>query len=428
MKRILYLQTRQTRNGFNEACSAISPEISFYPGIPETGSQTTEGGELYLELSCTRTIFKTEEKQIELFYLLTESFEWEGSWVLTDRPEWARALCLKSKNVFASGKSLFSLQHLPIDRLGELGDPAEVSGQEKERRRITEFLKKVGIETIGDFANLAEDAVHHRFGAIGLGLLHWVRGEKPWVPRPLRGDTPLREEIDAEDIESLDALLFTLRQALVRLEARLRVKALCAQEIIFTFSLQSKETFQKKLVLSEPLRDAASLLRLLRDFLASLSWGSALKNISIFICRTERFNPGQLDLFDGSEARFADLSFYVTRLRLLLGEDRAGVASPQASYLPERSWSYALPNSSKNKKITHSFLPTPHRPIFVFSFPKPCTVDGSWKLKLAEKVAAEWWSAGGKRTYYVATTPHGDRYWIFRDEDQKRWFIQGTFD
>jgi hypothetical protein len=411
--RILYLHSQEPLTLFAESCFTLTPKV-FLCGPHD----------LYLEIETTSKHFTNEETFLKRFELLAETFQIHSKQrVLTDRPEWAKALLVSSEHDLAKGESLERLKLLSVDRLAHLGNPFTLEEEAPMRNRLIGFLKKVGIYSIGDFIALPIETVHHRFGKVGEALHDWACGKKTLCLPLFQSEEPFYEKIDADDLYSLDSLLFRLRQALIRMELRLHARSLATKNISLTFHLESHPKIAKTLLLTEPLYEAQAILRVLREFLAGFQWESPLTQLEVTLNETVPHLPGQLSLLDSSENLFYDLALYVDRLRNRLGAENVGVPALNSSHLPEKSYYFAWPPRS---------LPPPRegfppRPLFLFTPPKPFHPTREWKLQLSEKLKVEWWDPGGNRDYFTAQRGQ-ELLWVYHDLTQGAWFIHGTFD
>jgi protein ImuB len=413
MKRFLYFQSPFPLSSLSEACLSLTPKVTFYP--PH---------QIFLEISATQRLFGGEGNLLFAAEELVATFIKEVWWVLTDRPEWAPALATEPEVLLPPGKSQERLGQLPLDRLEYCGDPALSPEERKERRALISFMKKVGLQRISDFTRLSPAALNRRFGKKGAELQSWALGKRE-LPLPIFFPSePLKEILETEDIYNLESLLFLLRQGLIRLEARLEGRARMAKQIRLTFILESRQCKTETLTLSEPLLEAQSILKLLREKLNSLQWDSPLQRLEIEITDTLPWTPGQLSLWDKSENRFTELAQYVARLKARFGESQVGVAELQESYVPERSWKNVWPP----KKIDLLPPPLPQRPLFLFNPPKACEPPKHYQLIPSENLATEWWDTGAYRRYFIAHTPQGERLWLYLDCQKGSWFIHGTFD
>jgi protein ImuB len=376
-----------------------------------------------LDIGGTQQLFGGEKGILSLMDKLIASFAVEGRLVLTDRPEWAKAFAFQKQSILPAGKSYSRLLLLPIERLEVCGDPAALEEEFRERNHLVRFMKRVGMRLISDFAMLGPTAIGRRFGSLGMEIHQWVAGTKELCLPPVVFSEPVKETIDTEEIPSLENLLFYLRQSLVRIESRLRGRGTLAKTLKLTFELETGHRITSPLPLSQPMAEASSLLRLLKEHLGKTTWEAPLQSLEIEVSDTVPFTPGQLSLWDKMENQFADLARFVGRLRARFGEKAVGFADLQESYLPECSWKNVWPPPADR-----SYPSFPQRPPFLFSPPKPYVLRKHWKLIPSESLAAEWWENTGERHYFIAASPQGERLWIFWDEKNQRWFLHGTFD
>ena len=421
-KRILYFQSLSPLTAFAEACFSLTPKVS----LPKANA-------LYLEIGGTQRLFGGEEGVLYLAENLASPFELEKRYVLNDRPEWAPALAIAPEVWLQKGQSQARLFQLPIDRIEYCGDPMTFEAEGPARKNLTAFMKRVGIRAIGDFARLSTAAVGRRFGKMGVELGEWVHGNRELVLPPLVSQENIRESLDADSISSLEELLFLLRQTLVRIEARLRGRALVARQIRLVFFLESRQILERFLDLSEPMQESQALLKLLKEFLSHQTWTSPLEKLEVEVSKTEPFTAGQLSLFDKGENRFLDLAQYVERLKNRFGFESVGFPDLQESYLPERSWKNVWPPPKANRVAdsgnrSQGFPAPGIRPLFLFTPAKPCPAPRHCRLIPSENLATEWWEEGGDRSYFIAETPQGERLWVYWDCQRREWFLQGTFD
>lgn len=345
------------------------------------------------------------------------------SLVLGDRPEWAQALLDDRDRYLPPGESPAFLKQRPIQTLALVGNPFLIANQWGEREKLVAFLYKVGLRTVGDFIRLPTSHIHRRFGKMGETLHDWACGRRTLCLPLFHPEENIQEHIDADDLHSLEALLFRLRQTLIRMQARLQGRAQVAKRFQLRFHLESHPSVVKTVELTEATRDAQAILRILHEYLNSLHWESPLVRLEIEIVDTQAHIPGQLSLFDDSESRLYDLAHYVARLRARVGEERVGFACLKSSHLPERSFALSWPPPAPISKREEF----PQRPLFLFTPPKPFQPSVQWELSLSENLFVEWWDPGGCRQYFIARKQE-QCLWVYRDSMKGEWFAHGTFD
>ena len=407
--RILFFA--ESNPAFTESALSLTPKVSL-----------VKGG-LYLDIEPTLKYFKGEENILLKACQLCSHFGVSSPFVLTDRPEWAKAFSNHQEVFIPPGKSSTVLLKLDISRLEVLGDPNQIENEKKERNELVRFMKRVGLKTIADFTQLSATAIGRRFGKMGVSLLDWILGNKELILPTFVPEGLIQESLNTEELTSLEALFYGLPPIFHKLESRLKGRAQMAKSIELMFHLESRNKIQKLFHLSDPTQSSETLLQLLKEFLKDLSWDSPLQSLDITIKETVPYVAGQLSLFDTGESVFSDLSQYLTRLRNKFGDTQVGFPILQESYLPEKSWAPSWPPSTKSQ--THA---TSHRPLFIFAPPKPCHPLPSWKLIPSENLMTEWWSSHGVRRYFIAIPPKGSRLWLYWDLEEKTWYAHGTFD
>ena len=407
--RILFFPT--TTPAFTESALSLTPKVSLV------------GNSLYLDIEPTLNFFKGEENLLLKATHLSANFLDSSHFVLTDRPEWAQALHTRPEVFIPKGKSAKVLLDLDISRLEQVGDPQKIEEEKKERNDLIRFMKRVGLKTIQDFTCLSVSAIGRRFGKMGVLLLDWVLGNRELLLPTFTPEGPIHESIYTEELTCLESLINELPPVFHKIEARLIGRAQMVKAFEITFHLESRNKLKKQYQLSDPTQKSEVLLKLLKELLKDLVWDSPLQSLEVTITDTVPYTPGQLSLFETGESLFLELSQYLTRLRNKFGESHVGFPLLQESYLPENSWAPTWP--PQEKESSHS---TPHRPLFLFTPPKPCHPLNSWKLIPTENLMTEWWNPHGIRKYFIAIPPRGSRLWLFWDLEEKAWYAHGTFD
>ncbi len=408
----LYLNLNEHRLDFAESCLALTPKVSLV------------GRHLYLEITATEKYFGGWEGWLARFESIRQAFEGEVtmSGVVVDRPEWGPALSPGQGRILflPEGMSREALLQKNVIALLGVGDPAKLSEEEKDRRKLTDFLKRLGLYRIADFEALSPESVRRRFGSIALRLHDWVKGDRPLPLPPFCPATKLSEKVDAEEAPHQEGLVYLMGATLNRMEARLLGRSVLAKKITFTFRLENG-TKRKDLELHEPSRNSKQLLKLFSGWLEGLTWDSPLQRVDVEISDTVAEGQRQLHLFDDEESRHQDLLQYLERLRNRLGDERAGFVRLKESYFPEKAWEI-VPTPVQPPKPREFY---PERPLYLFA-PKPFGfAPERWKLVPTESLATHWWNHESPRQYYVAYGPLKEKLWIYKT--QGSFFLHGEF-
>ncbi len=382
-----------------------------------------------------------------------------------------------SPMVVAPGKEIAFLAPLPLDHLNP-------------RAQVLKTLRRWGIGTLGDFANLPEAEVISRLGEVGRELHAVARGEDP---RPLVPRTPppvFQEGMELEwPLVNLEPFLFVAHAALERLTARMQGQALGCKRLELSMELEDHGRHERSIELPAPTRDVKTLLTLLRLDLEATSPGAPVLAFQL-TAHPDRPREAQLSLF-GPEALSPDrLATTLGRLFALLGKDRVGSPRLVDGHRPER---FALvpyapppppkerPDRRPNRGLLTLRVLRPPLAVDVTSTPPqrrpqshraagtnntantadtdplpsietlcpedrplaieaPATPDPSGpkrpKIRGAVKIASgpwaleeSWWdSRPTQRDYWDVELQSGGLYRLYRDRHDGAWFVDGIYD
>jgi protein ImuB len=359
--------------------------------------------------------------------------------------------------IVRAGEEADAVKPLPVSALG--ADDA-----------ITRGLRRAGLKTIGDVACRARHEITARFGADFTTLLEHAigQGDAPISPRKPLPDYIVEkrfpEPVATEDV--ISATLSRLAQMLVmamdqqgkgarRLEARFfRTDGVVRALVVDT---------------GQPVTRGEVIDRLFRERLDALNDpldpGFGFDLIRLSASRTEIVVQQQRDL-DANMHDNDELAALIDRIAARIGGRRVVVHLPQDTHIPERAV-MAAPAQHHLAAAAHAVWPArvegepPLRPLRLFERPEQIKViaqvpDGPparfvWRRAThavvraegPERVAMEWWRAGGEmltRDYFRVEDEAGLRFWLYRDglydreiEQQEgkavhpNWFMHGLF-
>ncbi len=328
-------------------------------------------------------------------------------------------------------------------------------------------LRRAGLRTVGDLAARPAAALAARFGEEAVDALHRLLGKaaRPMAPRRPLAAIRLERRF-AEPVGSTAYALAVLEGLAEEAGERLGERAQGGRRFEALFFRSDGLAFPLRVETSLPVRDAATLMRLFRERIDSLSdpidpgFGFDMVRLSVPVA--EPLAPSQLAL-EGGEARLEEnVAPLVDRLSTRVGRRRIQRIVPRDSHIPEQA-QLALPAVECRAPAPWEGAPTPDdppmRPLHLFDPPQRIEVvaevpDGPphrfrWRRALhevmrfegPERIAPEWWKApdgaleGHDRTrdYYRVEDARGRRFWIFRhglygtEAAHPGWYMHGLF-
>lgn len=349
---------------------------------------------------------------------------------------WAVSRYGKRLTIVPPGEKLSALLSLPVEAL-------------RLEQTVNERLKKLGLTTVGSFAQLPRPALRKRFGAELLVRLDQVAGFEPELLVPVQPPTLYQERLPCMDpictakgIEiAIDRLLHLLCERLTSEGMGLRVAILKCHRMDGDIQKVSIGT-------NLPTRNAAHLKKLFDLKISALQPDLGFELFELEALKVEPISFDQAMIW--SEKDTADTAAVAELLDKIAGKRGEHVVQ---RYLPaEHNWperSYQLAGSIHEKKHTEwrTDLPRPihllKRPVLIeVTVPLPDYPPMLFRfngmvhpIKRAdgpERIEQEWWLAQGEfRDYYCVEDEEGKRYWVFRsghyDGGQPRWYLHGFF-
>lgn len=189
---------------------------------------------------------------------------------------------------------------------------------------VMAVLHRWGLATVGELLALDRLAVTER---LGLEALDLFAAASVTALRPLRLAWPKERFEESHDfeqpVETLEPLLFILRQLTEQLGHRLAGAGLVAQQLALRLRLESGTAHETLLRLPEPSRLPEVLFRMLHTHLETVRTDTGVVGLGLAI------DPGQpterqFSLFETVVRDPARLQDTLARLSALLGPDRVG--------------------------------------------------------------------------------------------------------
>ncbi|WP_246191218.1 Y-family DNA polymerase [Aureimonas leprariae] len=320
-------------------------------------------------------------------------------------------------------------------------------------------LRRLGLRTVGQLAEQPRAPLARRFGEPLLFSLDEATGRRntalsPRLPvAPLIAERRFAEPLVLE--EDVGRVLLFLAG---RLEGDLERRGAGGRSFELALFRVDGRVDRVRVGTSRPLRAPDEVALLFRERFAALreeldsGFGYDLIRLSVPV--TAPLRPKQASLAAGAEPDPERLAALIDRLAARLGEVSVTALGPVDSHWPERAeravpavaaggsraaWGGRVSAANRPARL----LERPEQVLITQSLPDGPPLNFRWRRALhvvrryegPERIAAEWWRAGGDdvpaRDYYRIEDERGRRYWLFRQEGadgyRPDWFMHGLF-
>lgn len=301
-------------------------------------------------------------------------------------------------------------------------------------------LCKLGVQTVGEFAQLPAEGIEKRFGENAWHLHRQARGERPVPLAPQPPKEPFQRSIHL-DYAVVDGsrLMDVILHMMQPLEEVLAHGDQSIAEIQLDLRFERGDYQLERVRPASPTADLRQLAELIRLRLASISLPDGVTDVTLTAEGT-RVAYTQLELFayrpprDPGAAERA-----LARIRAEFGESAVVCARLREAHLPEARFFWepitgvrrADPCQVEAGALVRRIF---HRPLRLPARPRH-EPDG-WMLHGLEQgpvvrvvgpyiVSGGWWRRPVHREYHFAETRKGELLWVYYDRFRRRWFIQG---
>lgn len=307
-------------------------------------------------------------------------------------------------------------------RLGVLGQPAQT----------VELLATMGVRTLRDLWALPRDGVARRFGQ---GLLDETDRALGRLPDPRLPFTPPRRyastlELPAP-VQETEPLLFAAKRLVLELAGYLALRQIGVTRLRLQLAHARHAATVVTLGLSAPNREAAHLVTLLREKLATVALPEAVESLMLVAAEVRPLGSCNASLLPDSGPAHGERWRIIEHLRARLGVEAVHGLEVFPDHRPERAWRRTLPGEATDGR---NELPRP-----LWLLPRPRRLQAGEGLAAMdqplvlldgpERVESGWWDDFDvKRDYFVARDSAGSKLWLYRERpDGRDWFVHGLF-
>jgi len=320
--------------------------------------------------------------------------------------------------------------------------------------RTMEKLSRLGIDTIGQLRQLPRTSLAARFKDDLIEGLDRIVGDAQECIVSQKPAAELAAHWLFEHATThRSAIDYVLEQLLHQLSRRLIEQAQGVLQLECRLVCKDHQPLVIKVGLFQPTVSPQHLLILLKMQLERLVLPDAVEEISIDAVSTASREQRQNDLFvSSSRDDPSKLALLVERLSGRLGRDRVARAQLQAESQVELAYRCVpltgeqTPGDRHGPISPQAALGPMLRPLRIFDPPEPVDVVGialdgppamfCYRRKQhrvarhfgPERIETGWWRGPSScRDYYRVETETGNRMWLFRRLQDKKWFLQGEF-
>ncbi len=308
---------------------------------------------------------------------------------------------------------------------------------------LSSTLRKLGIQTVGDFLQLPTSEIRQRLGEQAYRLQRMASGEffSPLKPQTTEPKPVQRISFD-EAVTDNSQLIFAIKGLLHQLIERLtsQQEAISRLHLQLQFASATLGNTEKTIQPAEATLEATTLLDLIHISLNTWRLPVGIVAIALY-ADTSKATREQLTLLPSSNRRNLDAAAHAfARLRTEFGDDCVVRAGLHQAHLPEGQFAWspidkigkAHPHNRSNRplirRIRNRASPLPSRPR---NEHEDHWLAGNREYGAVQQylgpyiVSGGWWHSNVHREYYFVETCRGRILWIYYDRMRRRWFLHG---
>jgi len=316
---------------------------------------------------------------------------------------------------------------------------------------LNSLFEGVGIEKCADLARLDSESVEVRFGAEGVQLWRLARADDRRMIFGSAERSLPEATLDWVDYTLTDPerLVFVINALVDNVCTTLGARGQCAREMTLVFSLANRTSYEHLVRPSRSTSSRKAWMRLIRTHLDSIVLADAVTGITLRVEAVTGEVERQGDIFDRG---FATARATEETVAQLLDDQGAVIVVPSNTRHPllERrtSWLTQEPAHAARTHVVREPTTEPRFTLQLLQTPRQIAVktarrrdhdlpikyrdtDGWVMIQSAagpDRVSGGRWDEPYAREYFRCVTEEGTLVWIFREERENQWYMQGWWD
>lgn len=322
------------------------------------------------------------------------------------------------------------LRQVPLDRLGLLP-------------KVRDKLARLGIHTLGSFAQLPEGGVRRRFGPEAQQLHQAVRGLE-WAPlAPDKLHEPLRRTqlFEMPEIDS-ERLLYRLQEFLAEMLAEMAERHELLARLQLRLRLDGEADHEEDLTPAQATRAEDELMALLRLRFEAIRLPAGAIEMHVQVHGVPERNE-QVSLFVEKPKRNPEaVRRAFAQLRAEFGNEVVQVCGLTEGHLPEAQYAWAvcesLPAARASEVRPFPLMRRLYTPARALP-PRPRHEPDGWlvagpadgpveEVRGPYILSGGWWLRETARTYSYVRTRSGRWLWLYHDRYRRRWMLHGELE
>jgi protein ImuB len=191
----------------------------------------------------------------------------------------------------------------------------------------------------------------------------------------------------------------------------------------FTVTLMHREApaTELNIGLSRPDRSSERFFSLVREQLERVEPPAPVMGLGVNADYFSTPHDMQPELLGGASRQGEELSHTIDRIAARIGAEQVHGLKLAADHRPEASWSKA-PLDEKRPALRF-----PERPLWLLPEPQPLELSAMPQIASGpERIEHGWWDGiDVQRDYFVVRTVNGADLWIYRDLQNRNWYLHG---